>query len=914
VPVWLARSIDIRRGEGRALARASASLFLILSGYTVLETARDALLLTRLPLRAIGIAYVVAAVCVLPASGWVAQSSQRFGMRLALVGGLIVEAVLLCLLFAVPTNGVSTVAIYAVCSLVGAVLVPLFWGLLGASLTVVQARRLLGPVGAAGALGAAVGSGAAAGILSVAHTKALLLVAACLFLGTSTLVALGPVSEARKGPLAPGVPAPTLLQVGREEPFVWRIAALAVASTAAVVALDFFFKWSVARSISHQQIARFIAIFYAVLNAVALVGQLVGSASLVRRAGVAAALVVTPGLLFCAATGTLAVGGALAFVLLLKTIDGVLRNPVNRIATELIYLPVRPKLRAAAKPFVDGALTRAAQATVGAALLGLGAAHYASPRGLATGVLLLVGLWLVLAITTRRPYLALLARAIKSDSLSSHAEAEPVDLETAEELVQHLADEDPLIVIGAMNALARRGRERLIPALVLLHPDEAILLHALAIFAGSKRQDWVTQARRLLRDPRELLRIAAVRALAAHGQLQTIDLDADSSPRLQGYAALQFASEYQTAAVLRDSRVDEIVSRSGQAGEEARIGLLLAIADAEQNKGLLPLLRVLETAAGQTREWTEGLARAVRAQRAADMIPALISRITERGGREAVRSSLVSFGRPALDEIWKTLLDSTRERALRIQLPASIARFGSKRAAELLLESIETENDGRIRYRAIRGLGQVVAEHGLTLDRARLERLSYANLLEYFRLLGLRAPLSHSAVPAPSAQASRSTIERLLAGLLEDKLRQSLERTFRLLKIAHPSQDIHRVNVALTSKDLRARANAAEFLDTLLGRPDQSSFRRLFQVLEDDLSYEERVARAAPLLHAVPPQTRGEALERLERDRDATVAALAAGALAELLGQPMSVKIGGQSVGRVDTNSQSSQAEGNPDV
>jgi len=33
------------------------------------------------------------------------------------------------------------------------------------------------------------------------------------------------------------------------------------------------------------------------------------------------------------------------------------------------------------------------------------------------------------------------------------------------------------------------------------------------------------------------------------------------------------------------------------------------------------------------------------------MIPALIARITERGGREAIRATLVSLGRPALDEI-----------------------------------------------------------------------------------------------------------------------------------------------------------------------------------------------------------------------------------------------------------------------
>src|SRR5450432_4631574 len=110
---------------------------------------------------------------------------------------------------------------------------------------------------------------------------------------------------------------------------------------------------------------------------------------------------VAPFLLLCGAIGTLATGGALAFVLVLKTIDGLLRNSVHRIATELIYLPVRFTLRAAAKPFIDGALARTAQATVGAVLLALGNAHYLAARPLAAGVLMLLGLWLVLAVTTR---------------------------------------------------------------------------------------------------------------------------------------------------------------------------------------------------------------------------------------------------------------------------------------------------------------------------------------------------------------------------------------------------------------------------------------------------------------------------------------------------------------------------------
>jgi ATP:ADP antiporter, AAA family len=908
------RLVDVRRGEGRTLVQAFAVLFLILSAHTVLETARDALLLTRLPLRALGIAYVAAAVCVLPASAWAARSSQRFGVRTALIGGLLVLASSLCVLFAIPTNGVSTIAIYAVCSVDGAVLVPLFWGLLGSVLTVVQARRLLGPVATAGALGGAVGSGAAAGLLNVVHIKALLLISAFVFAGASAVVAWAPAGEARKAPVTPGVQAQKPLQIGRAEPFVRRIAVLAVASTAAVVTLDYFFKWSVARNVSHEHVAHFIATFYAALNGVALLTQLLGTGALVRRVGVAAALVVTPFLLLCGATGALAAGGALSAVLVLKTIDGTLRNSVHRIATELIYLPVRSTLRAASKPFIDGALTRTAQAVVGALLLGLGNAHYLSTRGLAFGVALLVAVWLAFAITTRRPYLALLGRAIESDSLGSHAEADPVDLESAEELVQHLADEDALTVIGAMNALARRGRERLIPALVLLHQDESILLRALAIFAESKRDDWVVRARRLLRDPRDPLRIAAARALSVHGLLQVEDLDAGSSPRLQGYAALHFARESETAPTLENPHVAEIVSRVGSAGEEARLGLLFAMADAKEDKRLLPLLRVLEASAGQTREWTEGLARAATAHGAEDMVPALIVRLTAREGREAIRATLASFGQSALDEMWSALLDSTRERTLRIQLPASIARFGTKHAAELLLQSVETESDGRIRYQAIRGLGQLVAEHALTLDRVRVERLSVANLNEYFRLLGLRAALSRSDTPASLEQVERSTTARLLVGLLDDKLRQSLERTFRLLKIAHPYQDIHRVNVALTSKDLRAHANAAELLDTLLRRPDQRSLRRLFQVLEDDLSDEKRVARAAPLLHVAPPRTRDEALDRLTRDGDATVAALAAAHVAEIAGKPINLEIGGQRVRRIENTRRDPSSEGNPDV
>src|ERR1700689_3235952 len=106
----------------------------------------------------------------------------------------------------------------------------------------------------------------------------------------------------------------------------------------------------------------------------------------------------------------------------------------------------------------------------------------------------------------------------------------------------------------------------------------------------------------------------------------------------------------------------------------------------------------------------------------------------------------------------------------------------------------------------------MIGERGIAVDRVRVERLAYRNLVEYFRLLALRVPFESPREDEPQAFDGDAPTERLLTGLLDDKLRQSLERTFRLLKIAHPREDIHRVQIAALSEDRRSRANAGEFL------------------------------------------------------------------------------------------------------
>jgi hypothetical protein len=112
--------------------------------------------------------------------------------------------------------------------------------------------------------------------------------------------------------------------------------------------------------------------------------------------------------------------------------------------------------------------------------------------------------------------------------------------------------------------------------------------------------------------------------------------------------------------------------------------------------------------------------------------------------------------------------------------------------------------------------------------------------------------------------------------LFDDKVHQALERAFRLLKIAHPKEDIHRVYAAMMSPDKRERANAAEFLDALVHRRKEPQLHELLRIALDDLSPAAQVARAANVLGFVPPRTPDDAVHAALADSDIKVAALAA--------------------------------------
>src|SRR5262249_3306834 len=150
---------------------------------------------------------------------------------------------------------------------------------------------------------------------------------------------------------------------------------------------------------------------------------------------------------------------------------------------------------------------------------------------------------------------------------------------------------------------------------------------------------------------------------------------------------------------------------------------------------------------------------------------------------------------------------------------------------------------------ALRGLGQLMhwVPDEITVDLKVIEGEIVRNLVEHLRMISIAAALE-PGVGTVRSEAKSSGV--LVLGLLGDKAEQALERSFRLLQIAHPGEDIRRIYLALGSNDRRVRAYAQEFLAVLTKDNSRTGTngedkRDLLQIASDDLSAGERSRRAA---------------------------------------------------------------------
>lgn len=869
----------VRPDERRAVGLAFATLLGIMASHSLLETARDALFLSRLPASRLAWVYLAVAAVSLALFALQARAGRVRAGRAALVAWLLgASAVDTAFWFAIHRSGTAVLyALYLWSGVFATLVVVRFWTLVGELFTVGQAKRLFALIGSGSVLGAIVGGAIGRILAGGMEIGSLLLASAALLV----LTAVGPVlwlpqpsevaaSRSERGrsraAAAPGAPPVVVHAPGAawrdvvatarlvaERPYLRGAATLVLLSTVTLTSVDFLFKSAAAAHVPKADLGAFFAGTTLVFNIASLVVQVAGVGWLVRTQRIDRVLSVLPAMLVPLAAAVAAGGGFVA-AFALKACDGALRHSVHRTATEVLFVPLAATIRSRVKGLVDVVGQRGGQAIASLVIL-LSLAVPGGARLLAVVVGLLALAWLVAARRLKKHYVDLFRDTLSEVAVRTRFEFPELDLASLEALIQGLNSTRDAEVLAALDFLVEQDRVRLVPALLLYHPSPAIVVRGLELFTAAGREDVLPITERLLEHPDAEVRAATLRArawLSPSAELYARFVT-DPSPIVVATALVGQVSYGGTAATAARQRMQQLLDK-GSLDEATALARAIRTSPGAGYEGVLLALAALPDA--RVRLET---ARAMREILAPRFIPALFAMLPDQSLRLEARATLVALGADALARLDAALTDRSVDVKIRRQLPRTIGQFGAAAAAGILMRHLRDEPEGAVRFRILRTLARLQDDDPrLGLDRKTLEDALEAALASVRRVLAWRVEL---AAHTQAVAASRTPVQELVGALLEHKELQAMERVFLLLGLLHPEENVRSVQRGLRSRDRAVRASSLELLDNVLRAP----FRAPVLALVDDLPDAERLARAgggAPRHGAGYETLLGDLLER----------------------------------------------------
>ncbi len=390
-----------------------------------LKATRDALFLSSFSVASLPTMVVVSALAsiafvVLASRAMAATSPGRLVPASFAASGLVLLAVAW---LARATPRTAAVALYLHAGTFGSVLISGFWLLVSERFDPRAGKARIGRIAGAGTIGGLLGGLLAERVAALAGVVSLIPFLALLhFLCAGTVGGLRtPATGGAPAPEPPAAePEAAPLPLLARDPYLRAIAAFVLLGSVSGALTDYIFKTqAVAAFPDGAQLLRFFAVFYTGTGLLALLVQVGLGRTILERFGLARTAGTLPLAVAAGAVGSLVAPG-LASAAGLRATDSVLRGSLYRLGYELLYTPVAPERKRAAKGFVDVALDRMGDAvgggTVGFVLLVIPSAALAALSGLVVACGLL-GIWLVRSL--HRGYVGALEESLLSKASPS---------------------------------------------------------------------------------------------------------------------------------------------------------------------------------------------------------------------------------------------------------------------------------------------------------------------------------------------------------------------------------------------------------------------------------------------------------------------------------------------------------------
>jgi AAA family ATP:ADP antiporter len=763
------------------------------------------------------------------------------------------------------------------------ILVCQVWTLANHIFTTRQARRLFSIISSGGILGCALGGQFSSLMTRRVGAENLLLVYVPFLLACAVIVGylwrttrhLETASSSRSKQAGPASLADSVRAI-RESRYLSLIFLLVFVSAVVGVLVDFQFTYIVKHAVPDpNQMTAFLSNFYSYMAVLSFLMHVILSSRVMRTFGLNFAIFILPVAMLLGSAALVLSAGLLAGVLI-KGFDQGFRHSIDRSSTELLYVPLPARLRQQAKSFIDMVAARWADGVGGLLLIPL-AGHdllNLTMQQLAWVNLALVVPWLGVAWRLRREYVNTLRSSIERKDIS--AEALLMEMATSspsESIAATLTSSDDRAVETGLGLL-QYGEAVMASAQLgslLMHMSPAIRRKALAIVAAKGVPDCAPQVSvfLFLESDVESLWKALDYVERYDPQEEYVKLkDLLDAPHaiLRGTAAARLLGRAESPDHAKAHEVFHAFIASALKDEPAYRQpaaevLGLAPGDLDCQAALRELLRDPDPAVVRAAAASAGRARQQ------SLVTPLLGLLADRRFRSEARRALAAFGPDVLPQLQRALLDPQFSMRARRELPRVFAVIGGQEAAASLAAGLSVA-DLELQRQILRALSRIrLRSPQVRLDAGRITPLTEKELRNYYKYLSIA-----QVVPANGPRPATAFLRRALAEQLDRKL----EVIFRLIGLLYPPKDIFDAYYGIRSGRRDLRANALEFLDSMLLNPVR---QMLLPVIEGRPP--DRVLEYGRALFDIVSPTCRQALKELLAEPDPWMQSCAAYAAAE---------------------------------
>jgi len=560
-----------------------------------------------------------------------------------------------------------------------------------------------------------------------------------------------------------------------------------------------------------EDLAAFIATFYVYMSVVSFCMQFFVTGWLMRHLGVGATLKISPSSIALFSVGAALVPG-LSTSVATKFLESLNRYTINKTAMELLYLPLPADLRNRTKAFMDIFVDRSGRGLAGVLLAILVTLGWGNPRTIA--VLTVAGclIWFLLARRAQNEYLRTVKGRLERRRLDLESARVSVnDPEMLRLLEQTIETGRPRQICYALSLLTEVSDYDLKPALEKLVENPAAEVRAkvfeLAWFTGfdavlDAALEELRTAKKGEQNP--ALKPAVDCVLAFTGEAQARAREFLNHPNmLAGEAMLQSLKAYPEW--IRVVVTPDWLSKAVHDADAERRYLAAVAVGMLGEEGSVWLPKLLEDADARV---AGAACRSAGDLRNRVCVNAIVQKLADAGLRGTAIQSLIAYGGSIVGFLGDMLADETVSPTIRRQIPRILKQLPEQSSVDVLLRSI-ADHDLSVRLAVLKALSAM---------REIAPKLNYGEifvteqiLLEAQHYYALYAALE----PLRDQQASR-TAAGLLHRSLEERLRQTLERLFRLLGLHYPPLEMHSAWLAVSNRRQEQFLAALEFLDTVL--------------------------------------------------------------------------------------------------